>query len=88
MPIKKQYNIINKILWGLKIPEVVLTIGIIIGFIACILGFINIYIPVYMLIIRIILFPLRLLIINEKRKLERSIPSLIRNKKEYIFKYK
>jgi hypothetical protein len=87
MTIKKQYNIINWILWGLKFPEIGLTIGTIIGFIACALNIITVYIPVYMLIARIVLFPIRLVIINEKRKLERSNPSLIRNKKEYVFKY-
>lgn len=87
MTIKKQYNIINWILWGLKFPEIGLTIGTIVGFIACALNIITVSIPVYMLIARIVLFPIRLVIINEKRKLERSNPSLIRNKKEYVFKY-
>ena len=85
--IKNKYNIINNLLWILKFPEVALTIGTIIGFIACIFGMINIYIPVAMLVIRVILFPIRLLIINEKRKLERSNPSLVPTKEKYVFKY-
>jgi hypothetical protein len=84
---KEQYKIINYILWGLKFPEIGLTIGTIVGFIACALGMINFYIPIYMLIARVVLFPIRLAVISKKRKLERSNPSLIRAKKEYIFKY-
>jgi len=84
---KKQYDIINYILWGLKFPEIGLTIGTIIGFIACALGFVDVMIPIYMLVARVILFPIRLYIVSRKRKLERSNPSLIRQKKEYVFKY-
>jgi hypothetical protein len=84
---KKQYDIINYILWGLKFPEIGLTIGTIVGFIACALGMIDVMIPVYLLVARIVLFPIRLYIVDKKRKLERMSPSLIRNKKEYIFKY-
>ncbi|MFA5745724.1 MAG: hypothetical protein WCX79_01065 [Candidatus Paceibacterota bacterium] len=84
---KKQYDIVNWILWGLKFPEIGLTIGTIVGFVACIFGIINVYIPVSMLIVRIILFPIRLFIISKKRKLERSAPSLVPKKKDYIFKY-
>lgn len=87
MTIKKQYDTINWILWGLKFPELGLTIGTIIGFIACVLGLVSIYIPVGLLIARIILFPIRLYFVNKKRKLERSNLSLIRSKKEYVFKY-
>lgn len=85
--IKKQYDIINYILWGLKFPEIGLTIGTLIGFVICVLGFIDISIPIYMLVARLVLFPVRLYIINKKRKLERSAPSLIKGKKEYVFKY-
>ena len=87
MKSKKQYDTINWVLWGLKFPEIGLTIGTIIGFIACYLNLINIYIPIGLLITRIILFPIRLYFVNKKRKLERSNPSLIRSKKEYVFKY-
>ena len=84
---KKQYDIINYILWGLKFPEIGLTIGTIIGLIACLLGMISIDIPIYLLVGRIILLPARLYFVDKKRKLERSNPSLIRQKKEYVFKY-
>ncbi len=84
---KKQYDIINYILWGLKFPEIGLTIGTILGFIACALGIVDIYIPIYMLSARVALFPIRLYIVDKKRKLERSNPSLVRSKKEYVFKY-
>jgi hypothetical protein len=84
---KKQYDNINYILWGLKFPEVGLTIGTIIGFIACVLGMISFYIPAGLFITRVILFPIRLYFVNKKRKLERSNPSLVRSKKEYVFKY-
>jgi hypothetical protein len=84
---KKQYDIINWVLWGLKFPEVALTIGTIVGFIACAFGIISVYIPVALLIARIILFSIRLFIINKKRKLERSVPSLIPKKNDYVFKY-
>lgn len=85
--IKKQYKIVNYILWGLKFPEIGLTIGTIVGFIACALNIITVSIPIYMLIARVILFPIRLYIVSRKRKLERGNPSLVRAKKEYIFKY-
>jgi len=84
---KKQYDTINWILWGLKFPEIGLTIGTIVGFIVFFLGTVSIYIPIGLLIARIVLFPIRLYFVNKKRKLERSSPSLIRNKKEYVFKY-
>jgi hypothetical protein len=84
---KRQYDTINYILWGLKFPEIGLTIGTIVGFIACVIGIINVYIPVGMLIARIILFPIRLYFVNKKRKLERSSPSLVSKKKDYIFEY-
>jgi hypothetical protein len=84
---KKQYDTINWILWGLKFPELGLTIGTIVGFVACYLNLITIYIPIGLLIVRIILFPIRLYFVNKKRKLERSVPSLVRSKKEYVFKY-
>lgn len=84
---KKQYDNINTILWILKFPEIGLTISTIIGFVACALGFMDIYIPIGMLLARIILFPVRLYFVNKKRKLERSNPSLIISKKEYVFKY-
>ena len=84
---KKQYDIINWILWGLKFPEIGLTIGTIVGVIAFLIGIITFYIPVGMIITRIILFPIRLYFVNKKRKLERSAPSLIKGKKEYVFKY-
>ncbi len=85
--IKEKYNIINKLLWILKFPEVALTIGTIIGFIAYIFGMINVYIPFTMLVIRVILFPIRLYIVNEKRKIERSNLSLVPKREKYVFKY-
>jgi len=85
--VKKQYEIINYILWGLKFPEIGLTLGTIVGLIACLLGMISIDIPIYLLVGRIVLFPVRLYIVSRKRKLERSHPSLIGQKKEYVFKY-
>jgi len=85
---KKQYDTINWILWGLKFPEIGLTIGTIVGFIVFFLGTVSIYIPVGLLIFRVILFPIRLYFVNKKRKLERSSPSLVRSKREYVFKYK
>jgi hypothetical protein len=87
MTIKKQYDTINWILWGLKFPELGLTIGTIIGFIACVLGMICVDIPIYLLVGRLILFPIRLYFVNKKRKLEKSNPSLIHSKKECVFKY-
>ena len=84
---KKQYDTINYILWILKFLEIGLTIGTIAGFIAFLLGIITVYIPIGLLIARVILFPVRLYFVNKKRKLERSNPSLIRSKKEYVFKY-
>ena len=44
---KKQYDTINWILWGLKFPEIGLTIGTIVGFVVCYLNLINIYIILY-----------------------------------------
>jgi hypothetical protein len=85
--IKKQYDIINYILWILKFPEIGLTIGTIVGFIACALGIIPLDIPLWLLVARVILFPIRFYFVIKKRKLERSNPSLIRSKKEYVFKY-
>jgi hypothetical protein len=87
MTTNKQYNTVNYILWVLKFPEIGLTISTIVGFIACVLGMTNLEIPIYLLIGRLILFPIRLYIISIKRKLERINPSLVRQKKEYVFKY-
>ena len=84
---KKQYDNINTILWILKFPEIGLTIGTLVGIAACVLGMISFYIPIGLLIGRLVLFPIRLYFVNKKRKLERSNPSLIRSKKEYVFKY-
>ena len=87
MTTKKQYNTINQILWILKFPEIGLTIGTLVGFVACVLGTISFYIPIGLLLGRLVLFPIRLYFVNKKRKLERSNPSLVRSKKEYVFKY-
>ena len=84
---KKQYDNINTILWILKFPEIGLTIGTLIGIVVCVLGIISFYIPAYMLLGRLILFPVRLYFVDKKRKLERITPSLIKSKKEYVFKY-
>lgn len=84
---KKQYDNINYILWGLKFPEIGLTISTIVGFIACALGMVSFYIPAYMLLGRLVFFPVRLYFVDKKRKLERSAPSLVKSKKEYVFKY-
>ena len=85
--IKKEHDTINWILWILKFPEIGLTIGTLVGFVAVVLNMLPFYIPIYLLIGRIILFPIRLYIVDKKRKLERSNPSLVRQKKEYVFKY-
>ena len=84
---RDKYELINKSLWVMKIPEVGLTIGTIVGFIAAIFGFIDVNIPIATLIARVVLFPIRLCIVNEKRKLEKRVPSLVPKKKEYVFKY-
>jgi hypothetical protein len=69
---KEQLKLINKILWGLKPFEVCFTIMVIVGFIGFIFGVIPYQIPLYSFLIRIILFPLRILIIGKKRKIERE----------------
>jgi len=84
---KKQYDTLNYILWILKFPEIGLTIGTIIGFISFMLGIVDFYTPVCLCVLRLVLFPIRLYFVNKKRKLERSNPSLVRSKKEYVFKY-
>jgi hypothetical protein len=68
--IKKQYNTINYILWGLKFPEILATLVIIVGLGSAILGYGGYYIPIVAIIIRVVLFIVRLALINEKRKHE------------------
>jgi hypothetical protein len=84
---RKNYDTINWLLWGLKFPEVALTIGIIVGMGTSIIGIIPLYIPIYMIVARVVLFPIRFFIVSKKRKLERNAPSLVPKKKDYIFKY-
>jgi hypothetical protein len=70
---KEEIKQINKILWGLKPFEVGFTLATIIGLVGFIFGYVPYQIPLYAFLIRIVLFPLRILIIGEKRKLERGI---------------
>jgi hypothetical protein len=72
MATKNQIKQINKILWGLKPFEAGFTIMAIVGLIGFIFGVVPYQIPLYAFLIRIILFPLRILIIGEKRKIERG----------------
>ena len=83
MSIKEQYKIINDILWGLKPFEVGFTFTAIIGIFAFIFGALPVSILEYAIIMRVILFVLRLMIINEKRKLEKENPGLVPKKINY-----
>jgi hypothetical protein len=67
-----QHHLIEKILWGLKIPEVALTIVMIPGFILFGLGVIGIGIPFYAFVMRTIMFILRVYTVSEKRGLEKK----------------
>lgn len=67
-----QHHLIERILWGLKIPEVALTLFLILGFVLFGLGVIGIGLPFCALVARLILFILRILIVIQKRKLEKE----------------
>ena len=81
---KEKYSLINTILWCLKFPEVVATIVIIAGLIGAVIGLCSYYIPAYAFIARLAMFILRLIIINEKRNLEKENPKLKNLVKHYI----
>ena len=81
---KEKYSLINTILWCLKFPEVVVTIVIIAGLIGAVIGLCSYYIPLYVIVARLTMFVLRLIIINEKRNLERTNPKLKNSVKHYI----
>ena len=83
MSIKEQYKIINDILWGLKPFEVEFTFTAIIGIFAFIFGAIPVSILEYAVIMRVILFPLRILIVSQKRELEKENPGLVPKKINY-----
>jgi hypothetical protein len=83
MSIKEQYKIINDILWGLKPFEVGFTFTAIIGIFAFIFGAIPVSILEYAVIMRVILFPLRILIVSQKRELEKENPGLVPKKINY-----
>lgn len=67
-----QHKLIEKILWALKIPEVALTIVLVPGVILWGLGAIDATIPLYALMLRVVLFFVRLGIIKVKRDLEKK----------------
>ena len=68
----EQHRFIEKVLWALKIPEVMSTIILIPGFILFGIGVIGIEIPFYAFCIRLLLFILRILIVMQKRGLEKK----------------
>ena len=93
-----QHRFIEKVLWALKIPEIALTIILVPGFILWGLGVIGIGIPFYAFVMRLVLFILRILIVIQKRKLEKEyniakttyIPTIIKRgtKKVEFIRYK
>ena len=95
----EQHKLIEKILWGLKIPEILSTIIFIPGFILFVLGVIGIEIPFYAFVLRLVLFFVRIGIVKVKRGLEKKyniakttyIPTIIKKgtqKVEFIHWYK
>lgn len=71
---KEEYKFVVKILWWLKVPEVLATIVMFGGLLIAVIGLIPISVPLFAFCIRVILFPLRIMIIREKRKMEKTFP--------------
>ena len=65
-----RYKMIKTTLNILKIPEIVSTLVVIIGIVGVIFWSWSYYIPVGALIARVVLFIIRLALINEKHKCE------------------
>jgi hypothetical protein len=66
----KKYSTIKTVLTILKIPEIVSTLVIIIGIVGVIFWSWSYYTPVGAVVARVILFIIRLALINEKHKCE------------------
>jgi hypothetical protein len=86
MTVKKDYEIINNILWGLKPFEIVATLSIIISLVLLAFGDISIWVIAYALFSRFILFVLRLAIINVKRNMEKEHSELSVYRKQQLSK--
>ena len=95
----EQHRFIEKVLWGLKIPEVALTLVFVPGFILFVFGVIPGTYPLYAFVMRLLLFILRILIVMQKRKLEKEfniarityVPTIIKKgtkKVEFVTRYK
>jgi hypothetical protein len=95
----EQHKLIEKILWGLKIPEVLATCFIIGGIILLIAGAISYVLVLYAALTRTILIFVRIGIVIVKRRLERKynlakityVPTIIKKgtkKVEFVTRYK
>jgi hypothetical protein len=94
----EQHQLISKVLWALKVPEVALTIVLVPGFVLWGLGVIEITIPLYAFLLRLTLFFIRLGIVKVKRDIEKKYniarttytPTIIKKgtKKVEFIKYK
>ena len=76
MTLQRQYSSTIRVLWYLKVPEVLATITAIVTFVLFLVGICPFYIPEYAFVIRLILIPVRLMFVSRKRSMEKLNPSL------------
>lgn len=69
---KEKHQLLEKVLWILKIPEIVLTVIVVIGIICYIFGIASIEILLFAFLLRLFLFPVRIYIVRIKRNIEQK----------------
>ena len=96
---KEKHQLLEKVLWILKIPEIILTVIVVLGIILCyVFGIVPVEILLIAFTLRLFLFPLRICIVKMKRNIEKEyhisrgiyVPAIIktRTKKFDFVRYK
>jgi hypothetical protein len=69
---REKHQLLEKVLWILKIPEIVLTAAIVLGIVFYIFGILPVEILLIAFTLRLFLFPLRICIVKMKRNIEKE----------------
>jgi len=68
----EKHRLLEKVLWALKVPEILFTAASIIGFVVYGFGLISVEILLLAFLLRLILFPVRIGIVRMKRNIEQE----------------
>jgi len=69
---KEKHQLLEEVLWILKIPEIAFTVAIVLGIVFYIFGIISVEILLLAFLLRLILFPVRIGIVRMKRNIEQE----------------